>query len=151
MRRKDRRISKEEATKILLNGEYGVLSICTPTNEGYGIPLNYAFVDKNIYFHCAPDGSKIDFIKNNNKVSFCVVGRTEILPSEFGTIYESAIASGRISNVSDEEKREALMCIIQKYSGDYIQEGIEYIDKYYSRVHVLKLSIETLTGKARKQ
>ena len=150
MRRQDRKISKEEAIEILLIGEYGVLSMCTPTNEGYGIPINYAFVGDNIYFHCAPEGSKIDFLNYNNRVSFCVVGKTEILPSKFGIIYESAIASGCISNVSDEEKREALMHIIQKYSGDYIQEGIEYIDKYYSRVHVLKLSIETLTGKARK-
>jgi len=150
IRRQDRKISESEAIEILKKGEFGVLSMCTSDNKGYGIPLNFTFENNKIYFHCAIEGSKLNYLKNNNKVSFCVVGKTEILPSKFGTIYESAIAFGTTSEVEGEEKQEALTRIIEKYSGNYIQEGKEYINKLFDKVKVIKLSIESITGKSRK-
>jgi hypothetical protein len=41
--------------------------------------------------------------------------------------------------------------IIEKYSAGFITEGNEYIDKLYDRVSVIKLSIQSITGKARRQ
>jgi len=150
MRRQDRQISESEAIEILQKGEFGVLSMCTPDSGGYGIPLNYALKDKAIYFHCALEGSKLEYLRQNNRVSFCVIGRTNVLPSQFGTVYESAIAFGVAIEVEGEEKHEALMLFLEKYSADYIQEGTEYMIKAFKRVKVIKLSIETITGKARK-
>ena len=150
MRRQDRQISESEAIEILQKGEFGVLSMCTPDSGGYGIPLNYALKNKAIYFHCALEGSKLEYLRKNNRVSFCVIGRTNVLPSQFGTVYESAIAFGVAIEVEGEEKHEALMLFLEKYSADYIQEGTEYMIKAFKRVKVIKLSIETITGKARK-
>ena len=150
MRRQDRQISESEAIEILQKGEFGVLSMCTPDSGGYGIPLNYALKNKAIYFHCALEGSKLEYLRKNNRVSFCVIGRTNVLPSQFGTMYESAIASGVVTGVEGDEKHEALMLFLEKYSADYIQEGTEYMIKAFKRVKVIKLSIETITGKARK-
>ncbi len=151
MRRKDREITEDEAIEILIKGEYGILSMCSPENEGYGIPLNYVLDNHQIYFHCAAAGSKLDYLRNNNKVSFCVVGNTTVIPSDFGTLYESTIVSGTTSEVDGNEKREALKRIIEKYSANFIAEGNEYIDKLYDRVSVIKLSIQSITGKARRQ
>ena len=151
MRRQDREISRSEVIGILQKGEYGVLSMCTPTNEGYGVPLNFVFYGNDIYFHCAPEGSKLEYLGNNNKVSFCVVGETKVLPASFGTLYESAIASGSAAEVEGTEKREALKQLIEKYSCDFVPEGNEYIDKFYDKVKVIKLRVDSITGKARKQ
>jgi uncharacterized protein len=151
MRRKDREITEDEAIEILIKGEHGILSMCSPENEGYGIPLNYVLDNHQIYFHCAAAGSKLDYLRNNNKVSFCVVGNTTVIPSDFGTLYESTIVSGTTSEVDGNEKREALKRIIEKYSADFIIEGNEYIDKLFDRVSVIKLSIQSITGKARRQ
>jgi nitroimidazol reductase NimA-like FMN-containing flavoprotein (pyridoxamine 5'-phosphate oxidase superfamily) len=151
MRRKDREITEDEAIEILIKGEHGILSMCSPENEGYGIPLNYVLDNHQIYFHCAAAGSKLDYLRNNNKVSFCVVGNTTVIPSDFGTLYESTIVSGTTSEVDGNEKREALKRIIEKYSADFIIEGNEYIDKLYDSVSVIKLSIQSITGKARRQ
>ena len=149
MRRKDREISQSEAVDILQKGEYGILSMCTPSEEGYGVPLNFIFYKNNIYLHCALEGSKVKYLRNNNKVSFCVVGKTNVLPSKFGTLYESVIVSGNTTEVEGDEKQEALLQIIGKYSGDFIPEGREYIDKLIDRVMVIKLTVESITGKAR--
>ena len=151
IRRQERKITEKQALDILKEGEYGVLSMCTPENEGYGIPLSYALDNNKIYFHCAVEGSKLDYLRSNNRVSFCVVGKTQVLPSKFSTIYESAIAFGKIKEVSGNEKRNALMLLVEKYSNNFIEEGKEYIEKSFDRVIVLVLSIESITGKARKQ
>ena len=149
MRRKDRELIQSAAIGILQKGEYGILSMCTPTDEGYGVPLNYVFYGNAVYFHCALEGSKLENLRYKNKVSFCVVGKTKVLPATFGTLYESVIVSGIASEVNGDEKQEALIQIIRKYSADYIPEGREYIDKLNAKVLVIKLSIESVTGKAR--
>ena len=150
MRRKDRETIIEESVSLLKTGEYGVLSMSSDNNEGYGIPVNYVFDNDKIYFHCALEGTKLTYLRNNNKVSFCVVGGTQVMPSKFGTLYSSAIASGTITEIEGDEKREALVLFIKKYSSDFMNEGMEYINKYLDRVKILKLSIDSITGKARK-
>jgi len=150
IRRQDRVSTSEEAVGLLVKGEFGFLSMCSTENEGYGIPMNYVFENGSIYFHCATEGTKLDYLKSNNKVSFCVVGETTVLPSDFGTLYNSAMAFGKISEIDGDEKRYALTLFLKKYSADFIEEGIEFINNLYSRVKVLKLSIDTITGKSRK-
>jgi hypothetical protein len=49
-----------------------------------------------------------------------------------------------------DEKQEALKQLIEKYSGNFIKEGKEYIEKLIEKVTVIKLTIESLNGKARK-
>jgi len=150
IRRQDRKISDDENLSILNSGEYGVLSIATPENEGYGIPLNYVFWNNSIYFHCALEGSKLDFINVNNSVSFCVVGKTEVLPSKFGTKYESVIIKGKAAEIEGTEKREALLQIVKKYSPGFVQEGIQYIDKLFDKTKIVKIPVDYITGKSRK-
>jgi hypothetical protein len=151
LRRQERKLNDNEALEILRNGEYGVLSMCTPGNYGYGVPLNYTMHGKAIYFHCAMEGSKLDCLRANNKVSFCVVGHTGLLPAQFSTLYESAIVFGTTSEIDGEEKRNALVHLIEKYSSDYMQEGLEYIERAFERTNMIKLSIESFCGKGRKE
>lgn len=151
MRRKDRKISEDESFEILHKGEYGILSMCTADNAGYGIPLNYVLWNNSLYFHCAVEGSKLNYIRNNNKVSFCVIGKTEILPSEFGTLYESCIVSGSAFIVEGDEKRDVLVKLVEKYSADFVSEGGEYITKFIGKTNIVKISIDSISGKARKK
>ncbi len=150
MRRIDRAISIEETRHLLEMAEYGVLSIASPDGVPHGIPLNFSFVKDCIYFHCAPDGKKIDLLSTNKKVSFCVVGRTEVMPEKFGTKYESVVATGIAEELFAEDKREGLFMLLRKYSPDYFQKGLEYIDKLIDKAKVFRICIESVTGKARR-
>jgi hypothetical protein len=150
MRRKDRLITSTESLFILAKGQYGVLSTVSPDNEPYGVPLNYCVIDGCIYFHCALEGRKINHITRNPKVSFCVVGRTEVVPDQFGTKYESCIVQGLISESFGEEKQSALEGLIRKYSEDFVAEGLQYIEKLGDKTRVFKISIASISGKARK-
>ena len=151
LRRKDRAISEEEAIALLNKAEYGVLSTVTEKGEPYGVPLNFCFIDHCIYFHCAVEGQKIDNMKHNKSVSFCAVGNTEILPDQFGTKYESVVVSGEVEEVFDMKKQLALEGLLHKYSSEFVDNGIKYIENLKEKTRVFKINIKKLTGKARKQ
>ena len=149
MRRKDRAISSEEARSLLESAEYGVLSLAGPEGVPHGIPLNFALAGDSIYFHCAPEGRKLEILSANTRVSFCVVGRTQLLPAKFGTQYESAIAAGSVEELAAEEKKQGLVLLLRKYSPDYVREGLDYIDKLIDKTKVFRIRLESITGKAR--
>lgn len=150
MRRKDRELKNDEAIDILKNNTYGVLSTLSENGYPYGIPISYVFFNNSIYFHGAIKGHKLDNILNNDKVSFCVVGKTCVLPDKFSTKYESTIVFGRASEVFDDEKNIALLEILNKYSSDFIEQGKEYINKASNATRVMKISIEHISGKAKR-
>jgi len=150
IRRKDRMLNNEKARQLLETGEYGFLAMCGKNGYGYGIPLNYVPEGKSIYFHCAPDGFKLENIRNNNRVSFCVVGRTQVLPEQFSTAYESVLVFGRIiCGLPEDERRKALDLLVAKYSPGFTEISGTYINKSFHRTHILRLDIEHLSGKNR--
>jgi len=151
LRRKDRAITEEEAIALLNKAEYGVLSTVAENGEPYGVPLNFCVIDHCICFHCATEGQKIDNIKQNTSVSFCAVGNTEILPDKFGTKYESVIVSGEVEEVFDMNKQLALEGLLHKYSSEFIDPGIKYIEGLKEKTRVFQIPIKKLTGKARKR
>jgi uncharacterized protein len=151
LRRKDRAIANEEAISVLNKAEYGVLSTISPDGKPYGVPLNFCYMDHCIYFHCAIEGRKIDNIEKNKSVSFCAVGDTEIMPNKFGTKYESVIVSGQIEEVFNDNKKKALEGFLKKYSSDYFDKGLEYIETLKAKTRVFKFYIIHLSGKSRRQ
>jgi len=149
MRRKDKAMQDGDIIGLLQNGEYGVLSTVDGNDQPYGVPLNYVLMNNCIYFHCALEGHKLDNLALNHKVSFCVVGRTNLLPAEFSTEFESVIVFGRASVIEGEERYQALNALIEKYSPDFVSEGGVYIEKFDSRTRVVKIEIKRMTGKAK--
>ncbi len=150
MRKKDRQLPDGEAVSIIENGVYGILSTVSSNNEPYGVPLNYCFINNEIYFHCAREGKKLENIADNKKISFCVVGEAKIQPEKFSLKFESCIVFGTASEVTGEEKQMALEGLIAKYSPQFTIEGLEYIRKAHERTKVIKIVSGSLTGKAKR-
>ncbi|VBB09491.1 pyridoxamine 5'-phosphate oxidase [Lucifera butyrica] len=152
MRRQDRELAPEETAEILTNGVYGVLSLNGQNsgNHAYGVPVNYVYNGNCLYIHCAMEGEKLARIHNNNKVSFCVVGKANILPEKFSTQYSSVIAYGQAHAAGEEERVNALLAFIDKYSADFKEKGIEYVAKAQQKTQVVRIDIEHVTGKSRK-
>lgn len=151
MRRADRAISDSEAEKILRVGEYGVLSTVSADGQPYGVPVSYTYTGGAIYFHCALEGHKLENLNGNNRVSFCVVGRTQVLPDKFATNYESVIVFGKAFEVTADEKHAGLVELLKKYSPDFMDKGLRYIKGDGDKARVYKIVIESMTGKARRK
>lgn len=153
LRRKNCAISNQSAEKILRNGDFGVLALFDG-NYSYAVPLNYALEGNKIYFHCAKSGHKLDAIKNNDKVSFCVVDRHDVIPEEFTTHFSSVIVFGRIKiveNDSDPDKLHALELLADKYSSTATPERRKKELSRLNSLVVLVLTIEHLSGKAARE
>lgn len=149
MRRKKQRLSETEARSILKNGTYGVLSVQGDDGYPYGVPINYVSGDDAIYFHCAKEGHKLEGLTRSDKVSFCVIGESEVVPEAFSTAYTSVIVFGRAVVVADDgERREALRLLAERFSPDYGEEGEASIKKYWNEVCVVRLDPEHVSGKA---
>lgn len=153
VRRQNRILEGERITELLINSEFGFLSLGTSENGyAYGIPISYAYEEESnsLYFHCAPEGQKLDEISKNNKVSFCVVGKTNPIANQFTTLYESVIAFGdAVTNLSDDEKRKALRLLVKKYSAGFEEIAEQYMDKSWNRTSTFKIEIKHITAKAK--
>ncbi len=150
LRRSDRGISEGEAIEILKKGEYGILSTISVDGGPYGVPVSYRYSGSAIYFHSATEGHKIENLKANNSVSFCVVGKTEVLPDKFATKYESVIVFGKAFELTDDEKHDALVELLKKYSPGFLKEGLGYIESASRKTKVYKIAVDSITGKSRK-
>jgi len=150
VRRSDREIVDQEARAILERAEYGVLSTVSSDGQPYGMPLNYVYKNGSIYFHSAVTGQKLDNITYNPKVSFCVVGKTNVLPDKFATEYESAVAFGSAAEVYGKERHDALLWLLEKYCPGFIEEGRRYIEQKENATKVIKIEIGHISGKARR-
>lgn len=150
MRRPERGISESEARQLLEQGEYGILSTCGADGQPYGLPLSYCVIDNAIYFHCAQAGHKIENLAADRRVSFCVVGKTEVLPESFSTRYESVIVFGRAGEVLGAEKQQALEGLLRKYSAPFLTEGLAYVAAKWEKTKVIRIDIDTISGKARR-
>lgn len=150
MRRKDRQMDDVEAVALLKKCTYGVLSVIGEHGYAYGVPLSYVYLNGAIYFHSANEGAKLDCIRANEQVSFCVVGDTNTLPDKFSTEYESVIVFGRAEETDEGEKNEALLGLLEKYSNYFFDKGIKYIQSAGDITTVIKITVDHMTGKARR-
>ena len=152
IRRHDRRQNENNIARLLASGEYGILSMIEregTKERGYGITLNYVWDGSNsIYFHCAQEGYKLQCLMINLEVSFCVIGKTKVISNKFTTAYESIVVRGRIHlGLSEDERRNALRMLIEKYSPDDLEIGEKYIEKSFDRTNVILLEIKEISGK----
>ena len=150
VRRQDRTIAHDEAIRLLSECEHGILATVGKDGQPYAVPLSYVYQDECIYFHCAAEGHKLDNIRANPAVSFCVVGKTQTLPREFATEYESAVAFGTASEVEGEEKRAALVKLLEKYSAEFLASGNKYIDGKLGQTRVVRIDVVHVSGKSRR-
>lgn len=150
MRRSERQMDLAWAQALLVRAEYGILATVDRAGQPYGVPLSFTYDGSDsIYLHCAPEGHKLDNLRANPQACFTVVGRTQVLPHQFSTVYESAIAFGNVSELDGEEKRAALRLIAAKYNPGEDAANEAYIEANFTRVAVLHFTITHLTGKQR--
>ncbi len=103
MRRKAQILSQEDCITLLNHGTSGVLAVLGDEGYPYAVPLSYVYYDGKLYFHSAKSGHKLDSILRNNKASFCVIDRDEIVPAEYTSYFRSVIVFGTVQIIESEQ------------------------------------------------
>jgi uncharacterized protein len=152
MRRKKQELTREETIEILKTSTSGVLAVTGDEGYPYTVPVSHAYQDGKLFFHCAKEGHKIDGIQRNDKVTFCVIAKDEVIPEKFATDYLSVIVFGRARILTEDgERRSALECLVEKFSPGYMEAGRKEIERDWNRVCVVEILIEHMTGKTAKE
>ena len=148
MRRADREIRDRKAIEdILERATVCRLGLCH-RGVPYVVPLSFGYEDDRLYFHSAPEGRKIEIIKENHNVCFEVDVDQQIIESDtacsWTVRYRSVIGFGKAQLLEDlAEKRKALDVILAHYS----DKAHEYSEGALEKVAVIRVNIETMTGK----
>lgn len=149
MRRKDKEMTKEDALELFLRAEVGVLSLADAQGIPYGVPVNFVVVGKEIVFHCARQGRKLDILAQNPRASFCVTPDAVKVAQHLTYAYRCAIAEGSVRIVTAETEREHMLrALTQKYTSLDEAEISAAIQKDAARTCVLALQMEDVSGKA---
>ena len=151
MRRKDRERDEEFALEVIDSAPYGVVSLVDEAGEPYCIQLNLVRVDRDLYFHSALEGRKVDIIRNNPKA--CVAFADNVLPAmdQFTIGYDSAIVKGVVTEITeDEEKIEALRQISLRYCPTNMGKFDEAIKRSLKICGIFKIRMDEITGKQKK-
>lgn len=151
MRRIKQKTLDQWARQVLISASTGILGLIRKDGRPYQVPLNFVMEKEHLYFHCAKQGLKIDCIQHCDQVSFCVLEKDEVMEEQFATHYGSVLVQGRAILVEkEEEKRHALQCLIDKYSPAFQKEGQKEIQKDFDRCAVIRMDIESISGKVSK-
>lgn len=149
MRRSRQQLSQQETAAMLDAATSGVLAVIGEDGCPYAVPLSFAREGDSLFFHSATAGRKLDAIAYCDRASFCVIAEDEVVQSTFTTHFRSAVVTGRVSVVTDDQrKRRALVRLAEKYSPDFLSEADGEIERSWNRLCVLELVIEEMSGKA---
>lgn len=147
MRRFKQRLTNDECITILKNSKSGVLAVSGDDGYPYTVPLNFVYADGKIYFHCAKSGHKLDAIKQNNKVSFCVIEKDDVDSEKLTTLFRSVVVFGKAEIMENEEKiNSAMLSFGLKYNNDVAAVEKE-IQREWNGLCCVEISIEHITGK----
>lgn len=172
MRRKDREMDREFGIEIIDRAKYGVISMIDG-EKPYGLPLSIVRNGDILYFHSAKEGRKVDVLARNTNISIVFVGQVEVpenyshdeleamksdtskaiqfISSVFTTEFESAIVTGNVEKVQDEdEKIRAMRSICEKYTPGKMEYFHIAIEAGLNRTNVYKLKMEDIKSKRKK-
>jgi uncharacterized protein len=151
MHRSDREIKdKKIIDDIIRRCRVCHLAMCDGI-QPYVVPLNFGYDGRFLYFHCAPEGKKIDIIRKNNRVGFEFDILHEIVTGkkacDWGAKYESVMGEGTAEIVDDLDARKvALECIMRQYGSD----AIDFSEAVLKKTLIFRIQILEISGKSKK-
>ncbi len=116
--------------------------------EPYIVPLSFGYDGQAFYFHCAPQGRKLELIRRQPRVCFELdimegLNRAE-QACHWGVRYQSVMGTGTACIVEDAEgKRQALAAVMAHYA----EAAFSFPDAAVARTAAIRVTIETITGK----
>ena len=155
IRRSDREITdKQELVSILKNGRYATIGL-SKADEPYVVTLSYAYDpgENALFFHCAKEGRKIDYIKSNPRACATIIEDGGFDSGSCEHSYRSVVLSGTMLLIEDrtEIDRGIRLLIEQQEKKDqaHFFAKLKAGNKSYDNLQMLKMTVESMTGKAR--
>lgn len=154
MRREDKEITEEALLKKIMKTTQHVTLAMSMNNEPYLVSLSHGY-DENrncIYFHCAPDGKKLDFLKANNNVWGQALLDFGYVQGECDNHYASVHFKGKVHFIIDQdEKLQAIKIMTLQLDKNPDARLAKLNTEKLKDITVGRIDIEFMTGKKSKE
>jgi len=150
LRRDDMVMGEKEMMEVIEQQSYLVLALCR-NNEPYLATLNYAYDPERhcFYFHCASEGKKVDFMRENPVVWGQILDDGGYLSGECDYAYRTVQFRGTVTFLtSREEKLRALHMMLSQLEKhpDEVRKRV-LTESKLETVLVGKIHIQEMSGK----
>ena len=144
MRRTDREVTDSAFFKDVFD-KSPILTVAFNAGEyPYCVPLNFVEHDGALYFHCAPEGFKLDCLARDPHVHFNTYDGLEVNDEKATIYFRSVSGTGIASIVKDDSlKKDVLLALMEKNCG----KGEIPPFKKPEKTLAVKIAITSLTGK----
>jgi nitroimidazol reductase NimA-like FMN-containing flavoprotein (pyridoxamine 5'-phosphate oxidase superfamily) len=144
--------SKDEMEALLRQEVLGYLGLAGE-GQPYVVPLNYAYAEGKILFHCALEGTKLDHIRANPRVCFTVARQTGRVREHAGqdpchVDSDSVICTGRARVVERAEERKALLDVFNRR---YNPDAEPISQERAENCGAVEITIEEMTGRRERE
>jgi len=150
LRRKEKEIDVNECKKIINKCKYITLAM-SKNNIPYLVTISHGYdSDQNfIYFHCAREGKKLDYIKENNNVWGQALLDQGYQQGKCNHYYKSVHFKGEVEILHDfQEKKLALEMMINNLEEEpKIVKTQQLTQQAIEKVTICKIKITALSGK----
>ena len=148
MRRKEKEIVEKNEIEAVIAAAKVCRLAMAENGHPYIVPLCFGYADGVIYFHSAREGKKLDILKQNNRVCFEFDIDTEVKTGktacQWGMRFRSVIGFGKAYFIEDPESKRSALHVIM---GQYGSGAFEFPDETVSKTTVIRVEIESMTGK----
>jgi len=155
--------------KILKSSSFMTVAMCK-NNEPYMVSLSFGYDETRncIYFHCATEGKKLDYLKANNRIWAQALLDYGYVQGECDHRYASVHFNGKVTFIEDRnEKLHAIQTMINQLDKNPTRlltklkdekpattltdkAGTAPIDKL-GTARIGRIEIESMTGKKNKE
>jgi len=152
MLRKDKEITDRTLINKVINNAMFCHIGLSNNNYPYIIPVSFGYDGSNIYFHTAPEGKKLDYIKSNKQACFALEHEVQLvtnntLACSWSFSFFSVIGFGSVEEITKTEEMDyALNQIMQHYSG----KNWSFSESSFAKVRLWRIIIEEVSGKMSK-
>lgn len=147
MRRIKQLLPEAQALEIVKSHREGVMAVIGDGGYPYAVPLNYVYRGGKLFLHSAKSGHKIDAIRANDKVSFCIIDKDDIVADELTTYFRSVIIFGRARILdAPEEIFKAVEALGLSVSSD-VEHIHKSINSSMKAMAAIEITIDHMTGK----
>jgi nitroimidazol reductase NimA-like FMN-containing flavoprotein (pyridoxamine 5'-phosphate oxidase superfamily) len=154
VKRKDKEITDIGALKRVLKAAKYVTLALSKDNEPYLVSLSHGYDEGHncIYFHCAPAGKKLDYLRSNNLVWGQALLDYGYAEGKCDHLYASVHFRGKVSLLTDlGEKRAAIECMMRQLDGKP-DELLAVLDiERLKGTTIGRIDIEGMSGKKSEQ
>ncbi|MEM2102940.1 MAG: pyridoxamine 5'-phosphate oxidase family protein [Candidatus Bathyarchaeia archaeon] len=153
VRRRDKEITDQKTLRRILKTVQYMTVAMARENSPYLVSLSCGYDEERhcIYFHCADEGKKLDFLKTNNSVWGQALLDYSYEHGECDHQYASVHFSGKVTFVQNlEEKVHAIKCMIKQLdkNPEKLIERLEpgKLEKLKSTM-IGRIDVEYMSGK----